>query len=181
MNRLQWFERSFSFGQPAEMLPLFLDRMEGTELRMAAKLRNVPEHVLANNLDGKWSIKVNLGHLADVEEISEIRIPEILNGISPMSPAVFEPPVDYNSVSLEELINKFADRRRKTLHQYRKLDVKDLSKTSLHPRLKVQMNAVDLALFHAEHDDHHLVRINEILIHFNQRLPYVNSKSAADH
>ncbi|HET9486764.1 MAG TPA: hypothetical protein VFO54_04995, partial [Chryseosolibacter sp.] len=34
--------------------------------------------------------------------------------------------------------------------------------TSLHPRLNVMMNPVDLAYFDAEHDDHHLVKISEI-------------------
>jgi hypothetical protein len=35
--------------------------------------------------------------------------------------------------------------------------------TSLHPRLKVPMNVIDLAYFVAEHDDYHLVRISELL------------------
>jgi hypothetical protein len=33
----------------------------------------------------------------------------------------------------------------------------------MHPRLKVPMTPVDLAWFDAEHDDHHLVKINFII------------------
>ena len=149
--------------------------MEGTLPRLEDKVKGVPDNVLSNKLDGKWSIKQNIGHLAEVEEISLKRLPEILNGISPMSPAVFEPTLDYNAMPVEDVIELFAKTRKRYLAQYRDLHLDELSKTSLHPRLKVPMNPVDLALFHAEHDDHHLVRINEILIHFNYRHPYVSS------
>jgi len=43
------------------------------------------------------------------------------------------------------------------------LSVDDLERSSLHPRLMVRMTPVDLAWFDAEHDDHHLVRMDEIL------------------
>jgi|GEM_PF-4393916 len=35
--------------------------------------------------------------------------------------------------------------------------------TALHPRLKTPMRIVDLAYFVAEHDDHHLSRIRELV------------------
>ncbi|MBA4146229.1 MAG: DinB family protein, partial [Cytophaga sp.] len=34
---------------------------------------------------------------------------------------------------------------------------------ALHPRLQVKLTPVDLAWFDAEHDDHHLLKINAIL------------------
>ena len=37
-----------------------------------------------------------------------------------------------------------------------------LSLTSLHPRLNQPMRVVDMALFTAEHDDHHLARMTEL-------------------
>lgn len=52
---------------------------------------------------------------------------------------------------------------KKNLELYQSLSEADLKKESLHPRLKMMMNPVDLAMFDAEHDDHHLVKINEIL------------------
>lgn len=51
----------------------------------------------------------------------------------------------------------------KNIARYRLLADDELSRTSVHPRLKVVMNPVDLAFFDAEHDDHHLVRISEII------------------
>jgi len=35
-------------------------------------------------------------------------------------------------------------------------------KSSLHPRLNMPMRTMDLFLFVAEHDDHHLARITEL-------------------
>jgi uncharacterized damage-inducible protein DinB len=163
MNTLQWFERQFTFGLPSGMLPFYLERLEGTIVRIETKVANISEEMLATQLNNKWSIKQNIGHLAEVDGIALQRIAEIIKGVSPMSPAVFEPRGDYNAQPVEEVINFFRENRKKNLNAYYNLAEKDLLKSSLHPRLKVQMTPVDLAWFDAEHDDHHLVKINEIV------------------
>ncbi|MFZ6013677.1 MAG: DinB family protein [Bacteroidota bacterium] len=163
MKKMEWFERNFAFGHPAGMLPFYLERLEGTIVRIEKKVAGVSEEVLSNKLDGKWSVKQNIGHLAEVDEIALKRVDEMAQGISPMSPAVFEPRLDYNAQPVSEVIQYFRASRQKNLQKYKSIVEADLGKSSLHPRLKVQMNAVDLAWFDAEHDDHHLVRINEIL------------------
>ena len=163
IDKTPWFERKFQFGLEKGMLPFYFERMEGTVIRLEKKVNGVPDNILSNKLDSKWSVKQNIGHLAEVEEISLKRLDEIEQGISPMSPAVFEPRGDYNAMSVVEVIRLFSDNRKKTFTRYASLSNSDLEKSSLHPRLKVMMTPVDLALFHAEHDDHHLVRINEIL------------------
>jgi hypothetical protein len=61
------------------------------------------------------------------------------------------------------VIRFFKTNRDKNLQKYKSLDDEDLNKSSLHPRLKILMTPVDLAWFDAEHDDHHLERVNEIL------------------
>jgi hypothetical protein len=163
MKKLEWFERKFVFGVPAGMLPFYLERLEGTIARIETKVNGVSEDVLSNKLDGKWSVKQNIGHLAEVDEIANKRIDEMIAGLSPMSPAVFEPRNDYNAQSIKDVIHYFRANRLKNLIRYRNVADHELEKSSLHPRLKVQMNPVDLAYFDAEHDDHHLVRVNEIL------------------
>ena len=163
MQKLQWFERKFTFGMPIGMLPFYLERLRGTSARIEEKVKNISDDALSNKLDGKWSVKENIGHLAEVDEIALKRIDEMINGISPMSPAVFEPKQDYNRQSLNEVLTYFRINRSKNLERYQQLSEEELSKASLHPRLKVMMTPVDLALFDAEHDDHHLVTIGEIL------------------
>lgn len=163
MIKLQWFERNFSFGVPAGMLPFYLERLQGTIARLSKKVEGFSEETLSNKLDGKWSVKQNIGHLAEVDEIANKRIDEMINGVTPMSPAVFEPKHDYNAQSIKEVLAIFEKNRNENLKKYSQLSDDAFGKSSLHPRLKVQMTPVDLAYFDAEHDDHHLVRINEIL------------------
>jgi len=163
MKKLDWFERQFSFGLSPGMLPFYLERLEGTIARIEKKVSGIPNEILTRKLDGKWSIKENIAHLAEVDEIALKRIDEMKQGISPMSPAVMQPGKDYNLQSVNDVVDFFRINRIKNLQKYKSLNETDLVKFSLHPRLKVQMNPVDLAWFDAEHDDHHLVRINEIL------------------
>jgi hypothetical protein len=163
MKKLGWFERQFTFGLPTGMLPFYLERLGGTLARMEKKTAEISEDILSTRLDGKWSVKENIAHLAEVDEIALKRIDEIKNGISPMSPAVVQPGKDYNIQPITEVLKLFKTNREKNLLKYKSLTDEELTRSSLHPRLKVQMTAVDLAWFDAEHDDHHLVRMNEIL------------------
>ena len=163
MTELPWFERNLVFGKPKEMLPYFLERLNGTIARIAAKVHNIPEAMLSAQPNGKWSVKQNIGHLAEVDEIANKRIHEMISGISPMSPAVFEPKANYNEMPMEALLQFFTNTRQVNIRKYDRLTDEELSKASLHPRLKVMMTPVDLAWFDAEHGDHHLVKINFIL------------------
>ena len=163
MEKLQWFERQFTFGLPVGMLPFYLERLEGTIIRIENKVKDASEKILSNRLDNKWSVKENIGHLAEVDEIALKRIDEMIMGISPMSPAVFEPRA-YHEWELSKVITYFRENRMRNLKRYKSLRPEELKKAALHPRLKIMMTPIDLALFDAEHDDHHLVRINEILL-----------------
>jgi hypothetical protein len=167
MNNLPWFERNLKFGYPKEMLPYFLERLEGSIVRIQTKVQGLNDSVLSTRLNDKWSVKQNIGHLAEVDAIANKRLDEMVAGISPMSPAVFEPQ-DYNPWSIEKVLDLYKANRLKNLKKYQSLAEGDLVKSSLHPRLKVQMTPVDLAWFDAEHDDHHFVTINRILKELNK-------------
>ncbi len=162
MKPLPWFERNLKFGLPAVMLPYYLERLGGTFVRMEAKTKGVSEEILATRLDNKWSVKQNIGHVAEVDRIANKRLDEMISGAAVLSPAVFEPQ-DYNSWPIEKVLNFFYITRVENIKKYNSLSEADLKKSSLHPRLKMQMTPVDLAWFDAEHDDHHLVRMTEIL------------------
>jgi hypothetical protein len=160
---MKWFDRQFNFGLPTAMLPFYLDRLEGTIYRLEARIKGVSEKALSTQHDGKWSIKQNIGHLAEVDEISTRRIDEMMEGVSTLSPAVFEPRGDYNTQPVADVLHFFRHSRLTSLIRYRALREENLFKASIHPRLRVKMTPVDLAWFDAEHDDHHLVTIYQIL------------------
>jgi uncharacterized damage-inducible protein DinB len=171
MEKMPWFERSFQFGLPAGMLPFYLERLEGTVARLRAKTNDISEEALSNMLNGKWSVKQNIGHLAEVDEISGKRIHEMIEGVPTMSPAVFEPRSDYSEQPIREILNLFSRNRKASIDRFRQLSKIELEKSAIHPRLKVKMTPIDLAWFDAEHDDHHLVRINEILYDLSKSKP----------
>lgn len=162
MKKLAWFERQFTFGLPAGMLPFYLERLNGTAIRIADKVKGISEDILSEKVAGKWNVKQNIGHLAEVDEVALQRIDQMLEGIPVMLPAVFEPK-DYSVLPVREVLQYFEESREKNLAKYWSLKDEDLLKASLHPRLNIQMTPVDLAYFDAEHDDHHLFTMHEIL------------------
>lgn len=162
MKRMDWFEREFTFGLPPRMLPFYIERLEGAICRIEHKVTGVNDHVLSERYNGKWSIKQNIGHLAEVDIVSNKRIDEILSGVAVLSPAVFEPQ-DYNPWPIEKVVQLFRGARLATVNKYRALSDLHLVKGSMHPRLKVMLTPVDLAWFDAEHDDHHLLKISDII------------------
>ncbi|MEO5977714.1 MAG: DinB family protein [Chryseolinea sp.] len=163
MKSILWFDRTFAFGLPAGMLPFYLERLDGTIARLHQKTINIPELVLSQKLGGKWSVKENIGHLSEANLISGKRVEEILQQAEVLSPAVGELRGNYNDQPIREVIEIFAKVRKANIKRFELLTDDDKTKSSLHPRLKLMITPVDLALFDAEHDDHHLVRINEII------------------
>ncbi len=162
MNSIPWFERNLKFGHPVAMLPYFLERLDGTHVRLQAKVSGMNDNILSMKHNGKWSVKQTIGHLAEVDAVVNKRMDEITSGVAMMSPAVFEPQ-DYNLWPIKKVLDYFAANRAANLAKYKSLSDEQLTQSSIHPRLKVPMTPVDLAWFDAEHDDHHLVKINEII------------------
>jgi hypothetical protein len=162
MKRMDWFERSFTFGLPKVMLPFYLERLEGAIYRIEAKVKGINENILSEKFSDKWSVKQNIGHLAEVDQVGFTRIDEMFAEAAVLSPAVFEPQ-DYNPWPIEKVVAFFRQTRMANLEKYKRLKDTDVLKGSMHPRLKVKLTPVDLAWFDAEHDDHHLLKISDII------------------
>lgn len=159
---LRWFDRKMTFGLPKEMLPFYLERLEGTLPRIEWKVKSLSDEQLSSKPGDSWSIKQHIGHLAEVDRVANTRIGEMRSGAEVLSPAVFEPQ-DYNPWPIRQVIEFFRATRESNLAAYRAIPENQLLQSSRHPRLGVPMTPVDLAWFDAEHDDHHLVKINEII------------------
>ena len=115
MNTIPWFERNLKFGYPIEMLPYFLERLEGTFVRLETKVKGVPNEILSQQVKGKWSVKQNIGHLAEVDEINFKRIDEMIAGVAQLSSAVFEPKKDYNNQNVKDVLHYFQKTRLKNI------------------------------------------------------------------
>ena len=167
MEQVKWFDRKFNFTFEQNIFPSIIDRLEGTIVRLKYRVKNASPKILKNKPDGQWSVLENIGHLSDLEPLWQTRLQEILEGKEIMAAADLTNTktnqAGHNKESLDDLVSKFVFLRNETLIQLQQLNDKEIYKSSLHPRLKTPMRIMDLFLFVAEHDDHHLVSIKELI------------------
>lgn len=163
----KWTFRKFSFDMPPENYPVVLERVRGTSARIQEMIQNKPNELLAYKPDGAWSIKEHIGHLTDLEELHEGRIDDFLEGVKTLRPADMENKKTYtanhNDKSIEELISEFRFQRNIFIERLYSIEPNFWSQSALHPRLGKPMRVIDMVAFVAEHDDHHLALMRDII------------------
>ena len=70
---------------------------------------------------------------------------------------------NHNAQELAEILAGFRTARLRLVEHLGTFEPDVLARTSLHPRLKNPMRLVDHLYFVAEHDDHHLAKIWELI------------------
>jgi uncharacterized damage-inducible protein DinB len=167
MRQINWTERTFSFDFPPGVYPGVVERLRGTPVRIAALVENVPQERLISRPGGAWSVNQHIGHLDDLDALDRTRLAEFLRGAETLSAADMTNrkthEAGYNSMPVEELLQQFREHRGALVEQLDSLDMQDVKRTAVHPRLQVMMRLVDWLYFVAEHDDHHVARIHELL------------------
>ncbi len=166
MQQIKWFERKFDFSFEQNIFPSIIERLDGTLIRLKSKINWIPTEFLEIKLNEKWSIKENIGHLIDLEPLWHERLDDIMKNSKYLRSADLENKktdfAQHNKKDINDLLSQFQELREITLTKLNELTEQDVYKTALHPRLKKPMRTMDLFLFVAEHDDHHLARITEI-------------------
>jgi uncharacterized damage-inducible protein DinB len=166
MKQIKWFERKFDFSFEQNIFPSIIERLEGTSIRLITKIKLISSEFLEIKKDKSWSIKENIGHLIDLEPIWQKRLDDIVENKEYLSSADLDNKktdfAQHNKTDINDLLKQFQEIRQITLNRLSELEERDVYKTALHPRLKKPMRIMDLFLFVAEHDDHHLARITEI-------------------
>jgi len=172
MKKVKWFERSFDFSKDQNIFPSIIERLRGTPARLEEKFKSIPLEILETKVDNTWSIKENVGHLTDLEPLWQGRLEDIKNGEMEMRPTDLAnrktDEANHNTQSIEKLLSDFRAVRELTIALIENLDEEIIFKSALHPRLKTPMRTMDLFLFVAEHDDHHLARITELIKQLKQ-------------
>ena len=147
-------------------MPSIIERLDGTSVRVRQKIERIDPSIVTLQLDGKWSVLEQIGHLGDLEPLWSGRLDDILNGENMMRAAdlrnSLKNDANHNSRSWQDLLERFESLRNITIHRLQNLKEEDTFKTSLHPRLKTPMRAQDLFTFVAEHDDHHLATMTAL-------------------
>jgi len=167
MEQVKWFDRKFDFTTTENILPHILGRLRAAPVRYEEKFGAFPPALLTTRVDDTWSIKENLGHLSDLEPLWQTRLDDIVSGRPELSPTdLLNKKTDlanHNDSTTEDLLHRFRQLRTQTIILLEQIDEPTIFKSSLHPRLKTPMRTMDLFLFVAEHDDHHLARITELV------------------
>ena len=162
-----WFERRFDYATPQELLPNVLVRLRGTPARLEEMLGGRRQAVLIYKVGEKWSAQEHAGHLLDLEPLWLARLADFAARKGQLTAADLTnrktSEANHNTRSILEILRAFRHARNLLLNSAEGLDAAVSSHTILHPRLKSPMRPIDHLLFVAEHDDHHLARIWELL------------------
>jgi uncharacterized damage-inducible protein DinB len=162
-----WFERKFEFSFPAELWPNVCVRLRGTPARLDELLRGRDRGLLIRKEEGKWSAQEHAGHLLDLEELWLARVEDYAAGRAELTVADLRnrktDEEGHNERAIEEILRAFRAARLRLLARVQELDAARFAMAIPHPRLKTPMRLVDHLYFVAEHDDHHLARIWEMV------------------
>jgi uncharacterized damage-inducible protein DinB len=162
-----WFERKFEFSFPVELLPNLQARLRGTPARLEETLRGRSHEILAAKPQEKWSAQEHAGHLLDLEPLWLARVGDYVESSLELTPTDLlnrkTDEANHNWNPIEDILAGFRTARERLLKRVDGLDASLFSSAIPHPRLKTPMRLVDHLFFVAEHDDHHLARIWELV------------------
>ena len=166
-DRAKWLDRVFDLGIPVGLLPNMIERLRGTPARLEELVQGVPAEIRLATAGGTWSIQENVGHLLDLEPLWAGRLDDLLAGAEVLQAADLTNAktnqAKHNSAILTDLLLGFRELRMTLVRRFEALDDEQQLLHARHPRLDQPMRPVDLALFVAEHDDHHLASIRQAI------------------
>lgn len=167
MIQMEWTQRTFSFDFPAGVFPGIVERLRGTPARISELVGGVPHAMLIRRVGNRWSVNEHIGHLIDLDELDQTRLDEFLAGEPTLSAADMTNrrtnEAGYNDVAASTILDYFRARRNELVERLEALSEAQIERTAVHPRLQQPMRLVDWTYFVAEHDDHHVARIRELI------------------
>jgi uncharacterized damage-inducible protein DinB len=162
-----WFERKFEFSFPAELCPNVCVRLRGTPARLEEIVRAYPHERRVRKPEEKWSAQEHAGHLLDLEPLWMSRVDDYLAGAAELTVADLgnrkTHEAMHNARGIEEILVEFRRVRLRLVDRVAGIEAALFGRSIPHPRLKKPFRLVDHLYFVAEHDDHHLARIWELL------------------
>ena len=166
-KHLKWTDRTFEFTYPVEVFPEMIERVRGTPARLEDLVKSIAPEFLTKRDGERWSIQENGGHLLDLETLFSGRLDEYLAGAAALHAADMSNKKTYdaehNRNAMESILSAFRQQRMSLVKRLDNLPSESFGLVAHHPRLNKPMRLVDMLFFQAEHDDHHLARISELI------------------
>lgn len=162
-----WFEREFEFTFPVEQFPNLCIRLRGTPARLDEIAQHGSREIFVRKIADEWSAQEHAGHLADLEPLWLARVEDFLKDGKTLTVADLSnrktDEANHNARELKQIRVDFRAGRARLLDRLEKLPSESFARSLLHPRLQQPLRLVDHLYFVAEHDDHHLARIWEMV------------------
>ena len=162
-----WFAREFEFTFPVEQYPNLCVRLRGTPVRLEEMVRDVRRSLLVAKPGDKWSAQEHAGHLLDLEPLWMARVDDFQAEGNTLTVADLSNrkthEANHNARDLQTILTEFRAARLRLVDRAESFDHARFARTKLHPRLNRPMRLVDHLYFVAEHDDHHLAKIWEMV------------------
>lgn len=171
--RTKWVEREFSFDMPLGLYACVVERVRGLPARIEDLFEGLPHETLTRRDGERWSMQEHAGHLLDLEELGTGRLDDFEAGRDGLRAAdmtnrkTYE--AEHNARPAAEILQALRREREEFVRRLDSYDEEFVARTSLHPRLRRQLRVIDLAYFIAEHDDHHLASVSELVRLFGVR------------
>jgi uncharacterized damage-inducible protein DinB len=163
----KWVDKKFKFELSQDNYDSILTQLRATPVKISLLVSSLPEDILSKRVDDNWSIKENVGHLIDLEELHEGRIDDFIDGKEVLRSADLKnkktEEADHNHKNIEGFLEQFRKVRENFVNRLKELDEKVLANSSIHPRLNQPMRPIDMAQFVLEHDKHHIQTIKELI------------------
>ncbi len=165
---VKWFERGFDFTFPVELRGSVISRLRGGPVRLEETLRGRAHEVpWCGKRRGNGRRRSMLGTCWILSRSWLARVGDYVAGKEQLTAADLQnrktEEANHNARAPGRDLREFRANRAKLLHSVQELDGSLFSRAIPHPRLKVPMRLVDHLYFVAEHDDHHLARIWEMV------------------
>ena len=142
-------------------------RLRGTPARLEEMTRGVAREVLIRKPEGKWSAQEHAGHLLDLEPLWFARVEDFWGDGATLTVADLSNrkthEANHNAHELNVILAAFRSARMALVERVRNQPSERFARSLVHPRLKQPMRLVDHLYFVAEHDDHHLAKIWELI------------------
>ena len=167
MNPVPWSQRTFDYGRSLDELPVLLERVQGTAARLSQLLARQPADKLLLRSDGKWSAMEHLGHLLTLQDRFAPRVDDFEQRrpkLCDISLHDQEPLIRvHRTRMLGNVLEEFRTKRVAFANRVEHLQRRSLEHVAYHPCQERKMRPVDMLLWIAEHDDHHLASLRTLL------------------
>ena len=87
MKRKKWFDKKFQFDLTPDKYSSLLKKLMETPQTISQLVSSIEEMVLITRVENRWSIKENVGHLIDLEELHDARIDDFIDRKETLRPA----------------------------------------------------------------------------------------------